>query len=76
MSNQVDDKPYTAWESYWIDPQEQTPPIGKKLLLLTQYGVAVLGHWYAEGQFIAWAPLPKIPESIKRKCRLPLSGSS
>lgn len=71
MNRKTEETPCTAWDIFWIDPQEQTPPLGKKMLLLTQYGVAILGHWYAEGQFIAWAPLPKIPEGIKQKCQLP-----
>ena len=56
----------TADVAAWKDPSEEPPPTGKKLLLLTPYGVACLGHWNAE-QFIGWAPLPRIPKRLKEK---------
>lgn len=58
--------PETAWASEWLDPRETAPPINKKILLLTDHGVACLGHWYSPG-FIAWSPLPKIPEQLKER---------
>lgn len=45
-----------------------TVPRGVKCLLLTRYGVAVLGAIGSgkttEG-YVAWSPLPKVPPAIK-----------
>jgi hypothetical protein len=46
-------------EVYWRDPGHYTPPVGRKLLLLTDGGVAVIGLWHRDGGFVAWSPLPK-----------------
>jgi hypothetical protein len=50
---------------YWLDPDEEPPPVARKLLLLTEGGVACIGHWGDD--CVAWAPLPKVPASIKEK---------
>jgi len=44
---------------YWR--HEACPHLGKRVLLLTVGGVAIIGHWYGElGQYLtAWCPLPK-----------------
>jgi hypothetical protein len=55
----------TAPSSVWLDPEEHKPSRGKKMLLLNKGGVAVLGQW--DDEFLAWAPLPKIPTHIKEK---------
>jgi hypothetical protein len=44
---------------YWRNPAEYAPPVGRKLLLLTDGGVAVIGLWSKDGGFQAWSPLPK-----------------
>lgn len=44
---------------YWRDPVEYPPPTGRKLLLLTEGGVAVIGIWHKQGGYQAWSPLPK-----------------
>lgn len=44
---------------YWRDPAEHPPPTGRKLLLLTEGGVAVIGIWHNQGGYQAWSPLPK-----------------
>lgn len=49
----------------WRDPEEDPPPLGSKMLLLNPAGVACIGTW--SQVFIAWAPLPKVPSSIKQK---------
>jgi hypothetical protein len=59
----------TAAVAEWKDPSVEAPPRGTKILLLTEWGVAVLGHWDKVGRFAAWSPLPKIPESIRRRMR-------
>lgn len=46
-------------EVYWRDPAQYTPPTGRKVLLLTEGGVAVIGLWHKGGGFVAWSPLPK-----------------
>lgn len=44
---------------YWR--HEECPHKGKRVLLRTVGGVAIIGHWYgALGQYLtAWCPLPK-----------------
>lgn len=40
-------------------------PLDLKVLLLSKHGVAVMGEYYASGNFTHWAPLPKIPKETK-----------
>ena len=44
---------------YWRDPEQEPPPRGSKLLILTSGGVAVFGEWMDDSNFVAWSPLPK-----------------
>lgn len=55
-------------ESYWRDPEEEPPPLGMKVLLLTPGNVCVTGTW--TDWAVAWAPLPKVPPEIKRKLEI------
>ncbi len=57
--------PQTAQQAEWQDPAHNPPPTAKKILLLTYTGSACIGCW--DVGFIAWAPLPKIPNTIKNK---------
>lgn len=51
-------------EVYWRSPQDEPPPRGVKLLILTSGGVAVFGEWMTGSNFVAWSPLPrKRPQS-------------
>jgi len=58
-------KTYIAGQATWRDPEQEPPPSGIRMLLLNPGGVCVIGTWTS--RFIAWAPLPKIPETIKAK---------
>lgn len=49
----------TAPTVRWVDPEWCPPPMGVKILLLTEGGVAVIGTWRDDGGFIRWSPLPK-----------------
>ena len=49
----------------FLNPDEHPAPLRKKIQLLTNGGVAVYGFW--SDDCIAWAPLPRVPESIKRR---------
>ena len=51
--------PAESGEVYWRDPQTDPPPLGRKLLVLTDGGVAVIGDWKHDSNFAAWSPLPK-----------------
>jgi hypothetical protein len=62
----VTDRVATAKASEWIDPEERPAPKGTKILLLTRWGVAVIGEWAEQG-YAGWAPLPKVPAGIKAK---------
>ena len=57
--------PAEAGEAYWRDPDWDPPPLGRKLLLLTSGGVAVIGDWMRDSNLIAWSPLPKRRESMQ-----------
>jgi hypothetical protein len=59
-------EPATASVVGWIDPLREPAPQGKKVLLLSYTGVAVIGTWANEG-YVAWAPLPKIPDHVRRR---------
>lgn len=51
-------KDYLAGGTMWLYPRagDPAPPLNTKILLLTEGGVAVVGHWYATAT--AWHPLP------------------
>jgi len=51
--------PAASGEVYWRDPEQEPPPRGRKLLILTSGGVAVFGDWMDDSNFVAWSPLPK-----------------
>lgn len=58
-------KEYLAGEAHWQLPEDREPPLGVKVLLLNPGGVCVVGTWAPWA--VAWAPLPKLPDSIKSK---------
>lgn len=51
--------------TFWLDPDENPPPRGCKVFLLTRGQIAVIGQW--SDDCIGWHPLLKIPHSIKSK---------
>ena len=53
---------------------EQPAPLGTKLIMLTPYGSAVIGHWYEGCGFVAWAPLPALTADQKEKIKYLLDG--
>jgi len=62
----------TARVSEWLDPEDEPPPKGTKLMLLTKYGIAVFGHWMDGMDLVAWSPMPKVT-SQKIRDRMDLS---
>lgn len=65
MSRPLLDTIRTARVAELIDPEEQRPPAGVKLLVVTRGGVLSIGTWSAD--CLAWGYLPRIPESVKRR---------
>ena len=44
---------------HWIDLNEQTPPRGRKVLVINRAaGVAVLSEWSPSTEWSHWFPLP------------------
>lgn len=64
----MEQKPYKAeLRPQWKFVDEYPPPIGTKVLLLTRFGSAIIGHYYKEGEFVAWCGMPKLlPEQKLR----------
>lgn len=58
-------KDYVAGEATWRTAQDEPPPLGVKMLLLNPDGVCVIGTWGPWA--MAWAPLPRLPEHVKRR---------
>ena len=56
----------TAQIAYWQEITTTNKALGK-CLLLTRYGVAVIGNYHGEEGYVAFSPLPKIPVEIKEK---------
>lgn len=54
---------YVAGRAEFLDPDEHTPPLGSKVLLLTPGGTCVIGHW--SDWFVGWHPLPRVPASLR-----------
>lgn len=59
----------------WKFVDEHPAPLATKVLLLTKYGSAIIGHWYKGGGFIAWAGLPKLTNQQKEKYNAYLQGT-
>ena len=59
--------PLTAPVSVLLDPVDHPPPRGVQLLCVTIGCVLVRSQW--TGDMIAWAPLPRLPESVKQRQR-------
>lgn len=53
--------PATAGTVFWRSPEDDPPPRGTKLLILTSGGVTVVGDWIDSSNFVAWSPMPKKP---------------
>lgn len=47
--------------------EDEPPPLGTKLILVSRNGIAVIGQYYAEGEFIAWCPLPRFTKEQKER---------
>jgi len=60
-------QPYTEEGYIAYDPEDKAPPLGVKIYLINRFGVAVLGEWSDSGEYIAWAPLLKVPKSVKER---------
>ena len=54
-------------------PDDDPPPLGTKLLILTRGGVCVVGTWSTQEGAVAWSPMPRVPIELKR--RLAKEGS-
>lgn len=52
----------------YLDPRVFPPPRGVKLNVLTSGGVQVEATWRPDLNFVAWAPLIKVPPWAKEKC--------
>lgn len=51
--------PAISGEVFWRNPDEEKPPRGVKLLMLTSGGVTVIGDWVTNSNLVAWSPMPK-----------------
>jgi len=49
-------------------PEDEPPPLKTKVLLLSPYGILSIGPW--DPWFVAWCPLPKIPQHIKETMKI------
>lgn len=58
-------KPLTAPVAELLDPLTHAPPRGVQLLVVTRGGVLIKAPWSPD--MIAWSPLPRLPESVKRR---------
>lgn len=52
----------------WIHPDDQAPPLGTKLMLLTSTGIQILGHW--QQGCVAWSPLLAVSKKLKKRIGL------
>ena len=61
-------RPDRAPVAEWLDPLVCPPPKGSKIQLLTDWGIAVYGHWADDG-YVAWAPLLQKPAWLYERLR-------
>ncbi|MFK4706206.1 hypothetical protein ABIC83_003045 [Roseateles asaccharophilus] len=54
-------KGYVAGEAGYMYPAlgHPRPPVGAKVLLLTEGAVCISGIWSDDGRYMAWSPLPR-----------------
>lgn len=57
--------------AFWKHPDDEPPPLGTKIVLLTIGRVAVTGNW-KDSDCLLWAPLPKLTK--EQKLRLEKEG--
>jgi hypothetical protein len=50
---------------YWRTPEQEEPPLGKRILLLTWEGCCSDGLW--DGSCHAWSYMPSVPDALKRQ---------
>lgn len=55
----TDAKAYSAGTIKWYYPHRKKPPMGKKLNILQEGGIAIHGEWKWNAGFIAWQDLFK-----------------
>lgn len=60
----------------WRLQEEEPAPLGTKLLFLTPYGHAVVGHYYNGCDFLAWCRLPALTTTQKQKLQRYLDGGA
>lgn len=53
---------------------EEPAPLGTKCIFLSPYGSAVIGKWYDQCGFLAWAPLPTLTPEQKEKVKKLIDG--
>lgn len=58
----------------WRMQFEVPAPLATKCLFMTQYGSAVVGHWYTGCEFVAWCPLPRLSAEQKAKIERHIYG--
>lgn len=69
MSERKDRAPTASW----IDPDDDPPPRGSKINILTIGGISTTGTW--DDDFcVAWAPLLTVPPAIRQKLLERYSG--
>ena len=62
------ERPDRAPVAEWLDPLIYPPPRGMKIQLLTDWEIAVYGHWSDTG-YVAWAPLMTKPAWLVQRLR-------
>ena len=62
------ERPDRAPVAEWLDPLIFPPPRGMKIQLLTDWEIAVYGHWSDTG-YVAWAPLMTKPAWLVQRLR-------
>ena len=63
----MSEKYKSEYAPIWRDVKRFPPPIGTKILLRSQYGTAIIGQYYAEGNFTHWTGLPKLSDEEKNQ---------
>lgn len=51
----------------WRHPDDDPPPHGTKLMMISPWGIAQTGDWYAGAA--CWMPLPKLPQELQDRLK-------
>jgi hypothetical protein len=51
----------------WIHPDDERPPMAKKIRIYTSNGTEIYGHWADTPLYVLWLPLTKVKKEMRER---------